>query len=63
MTHMNNIKQLFDETINECHYIIYNATASNNVVYTLSEMQKLKDIKDFVLAMIKEVEGYDSRDH
>ena len=50
-------------TINECHHVIYNATVSNNYVYTLKEMLKLPDIREFVIAMQKEIEDHQSRDH
>ena len=43
-THYGSIKQLFDNTINKCHNIIFNASVSNNDVYTLKEMLKLPDI-------------------
>ena len=63
VTHLENISTLYDDTINQCHYFIYNAVASTNDVYTLSQMLKLDDIKDFVIAMMKEVEDHESRDH
>ena len=62
-THYGNVKQLFDTTINECHNVIYNAAVTNNDVYTLKEMLKLPDIKEFVIAMQKEIEDHQSRDH
>ena len=63
MTHLENVKSLFDESINECHFYIYNAVASPNDVYTLKEMLKLKDIKDFVASMLKEIADHEERDH
>ena len=62
-THYGNIKQLFDSTINECHNLIFNAAASNNYVYTLKDILKLPDIKEFVIAMQKEIEEHQRRDH
>ena len=62
-THYGQMKELFDSTINECHNVIFNAVASNNDVYTLREMLKLPDIKEFVIAMQKEIEDHQSRDH
>ena len=61
--HMQNINKLFDDTINQAHFYIYNAVAEHNDVYTLSQMLKLDDIKDFVIAMIKEIEDHQNRGH
>ena len=63
MTHLENVKSLFDDYINECHFYIFNAVASTNDVYTLKEMLKLKDIKEFVAAMLKEIADHEERDH
>ena len=62
-THYGKVKQLFDSTINECHNVIFNATVNNNDVYTLKQMLKLPDIKEFVIAMQKEIQEHQSRDH
>ena len=61
--HCGNIKQLFDSTINECHNVVFNAAVTNNDLYTLKEMLKLPEIKEFVIAMQKEIEDHQSRDH
>ena len=63
MNHIQNINQLFDETINQSHFYIFNAVAETNDVHTLSQMLKLDDIRDFLLTMIKEVENHQSRGH
>ena len=63
VTHLENVKTLFDNSINECHFYIYNAVASTNDVYTLKEMLQLKDIFEFVIAMMKEIEDHEERDH
>ena len=63
LTHQENVKTLFDNSINECHFYIYNAVASTNYVYTLKEMLRLKNIKDFVIAMMKVIEDHEERDH
>ena len=63
VTHYHNINLLFDGTINQCHRLMLSTIAPNNDVYTLSEMLKLEDIKDFVLAMLKEVAEHEARDH
>ena len=63
VTHLENIQTLFDDTINQCHYCSYNAAAATNDVYTLKQMLKHDDIKEFVLAMIKEIDDHESRDH
>ena len=57
------MKELFDSTINECHNVVFNTVASNNDVYTLREMLKLPDMIEFVIAMQKEIEDDQSRDH
>ena len=62
-THYGNVKQLFDTTINECHNVIFNAEVTNNNFYTLKEMLKLPDVKEFVIAMQKEIEEHQSRNH
>ena len=63
VNHIQNINQLFDATINQSHFYIFNAVAETNDVYTLSQMLKLDDIRDFVLAMIKEIDDHQSRGH
>ena len=63
MTHLENLKSLFDETINECHFDIYNTVASSNDAYTLKEMLKLKDVKEFVAAMLKKIADHEERNH
>ena len=50
-THCGNMKTLFDFTINECNAIVFNVLTTNNDVYTLRQMLKLPDIKEFVIAM------------
>ena len=63
VTHMQNINKLFDDTINVSHFYIFNVVAETNDVYTLSQMLKLGDIREFVLAMIKEIQEHESRGH
>ena len=63
VNHLQNINKLFDDTINQSHFYIFNAVAETNDVYTLSQMLKLKDIKDFVVAMVKEIDDHESRGH
>ena len=63
MTHLENIKSLFDDSINECNFCIYNAVASTNDVYTLKEMLRLKNIREFVAVMMKEIADHEERDH
>jgi len=62
-THYGNMKSLFDSTINECHNVIFNVAVTTNDVYTLREMLKLQDIKEFVVAMQKEIDDHQSREH
>ena len=63
LTHLENVKTMFDSSINECHFYICDVVASTNDVYTLKEMFRLKDIKDFVVAVMKEIEDHEERDH
>ena len=42
--HIQNINQLFDETLNHSHFYNLNAVAETNDVYTPSQMLKLDDI-------------------
>ena len=63
VTHFHNMNLLFDGTINNCHHMVLATLAPQNDVYSLSQMLKLKDIKEFVLAMLKEINDYESRDH
>ena len=63
VAHLHGINELFDETLNVCHYYAYNAVAATNDVYTLKQMLKLKDISPFVHAMIKEVNDHEKRNH
>ena len=63
VTHLENIRTLFDDTLNECHYYALNATSATNDVYTLKQMLQLDNIKDFVAAMVKEIDDHEKRDH
>ena len=63
VTHFHNMNLIFDGTINQCHHLIFTTIAPNNDVFSLKEVLKLEDIKEFVLEMIKEVEDHESRDH
>ena len=63
VTHLENIKTLFDGSVNEAHFYAYNAVASTNDVYTLKQMLKHKDVKEFVSAMLKEIKDHEDRDH
>lgn len=63
VTHLENIQTLFDDTINECHCYALNTTSMTNDVYTLKQMLQLDNIKDFVAAMVKEVDDHERRDH
>ena len=63
INHIQNVNKLFDDTINYSHFYIFNAVAETNDVYTLSQMLKLDDIREFVLAMIKEIDDHQSRGH
>ena len=60
VAHLYGINELFDETLNVGHHHAYNTVAATNDVYTLKQMLKLKDIKPFVLAMVKD---HESRNH
>jgi len=63
VTHLENVKTLFDDTVNKVHFYAFNAVASTNDVYTLKQMLRHKDVKEFVNAMIKEVQDHEERDH
>jgi len=63
VTHLENIKTLFDGSINEAHFYAFNAVASTNDVYTLKQMLKHKDVKEFVKVMLKEIQDHEERDH
>ena len=63
VTHFHTMNLIFDGTRNQCHHLVLSTIASNNDVCTLSQMLKLDDIKDFALAMMKEVEDHESHDH
>jgi len=64
VTHFHNINTLFDGTIpNHCHHLVLATIAPKNDAFSLSQMSKLQDIKEFVLAMLKEVNDHESRDH
>ena len=61
--HLQNMQSLFDDSINESHFYVYNDVASTNDVYILKEMLQLRDIGPFVKAMIKEITDHEERDH
>jgi len=62
-THLENVNQLFDNTICATNQMIFATVAANNDVYTLKEMLRLDDITPFVNAMLKEIEDHEVRDH
>ena len=59
---MENISKLFDGSINKCYNYVYSANASNDV-YSLREVLKQNDIKEYVAAMVKEIHDHESQDH
>ena len=63
VAHFHNINLLFDGTINQCRHLVFSTVAPNNDLFTLSQMLKLDDIQEFVLAMLKEIDDHKSRDH
>ena len=63
LTHCGKMKTLFDSTINNCNAVIFNALTTTNDVYTLRQMLKLPYIKEFVIAMQKEIQDHQDRDH
>ena len=55
--------QNFDRTLNALHPMVLLAEKENNELYTFGQMLKQLDAADFILAMIKEADNHESRDH
>ena len=59
----NVINANFDQSLNQIHHMVLAAGKSFNEVYTFREMLKQEDKKDFVEAMVKEIEDHEKRNH
>ena len=58
-----NINSLIDGTINKVKHIALMAESATNDKYTLTEMFKQEDVREFVQAMVKEVCDHKDREH
>eukprot|EP00957_Ditylum_brightwellii_P131037 9995043-Ditylum_brightwellii.AAC.2 len=54
---------LFDKTINSFHPMAFAANQQQNKTYTYCDMLQLTDSKDSILAMLKEVDVHEGRNH
>ena len=63
VNHLQNITKLYDGTINKCHHYLLNSDALTNDVYTLSQVLKQGDLKEFVNAMVKEIKDHEDGNH
>jgi histone deacetylase 1/2 len=61
--HSERINSQYDGTLNKIHHAALAVAAGDNDTYTLKEMLKQEDSNDFVVAMVKEVEDHEKRDH
>ena len=57
-----NVHYLFDETPNNVKHFFF-ADSTTNDTYTLSNIFKQDDVKDFVETMAKEVQDHKNREH
>ena len=63
VAHAHQVNMHFDSTINEIHHMVLATAKGTNDTYTLKQMLKEPDVKDFCAAMMKEVEYHESRNH
>eukprot|EP00957_Ditylum_brightwellii_P007000 530024-Ditylum_brightwellii.AAC.1 len=61
--HTEVVTSLFDETINEFHPMPFAVNQQQNETYTYRDMLKQPDYKDFIHAMLKEIEVCKGREH
>eukprot|EP00957_Ditylum_brightwellii_P089375 6805353-Ditylum_brightwellii.AAC.1 len=61
--HTEVVTSLFDKTINEFYPMAFSANQQQNETYTYCDMLKQPDDKDFIRAMLKEIEVHESREH
>ena len=53
----------FDGTLNYLNPMAYASTLSDNETYTFKEMLQQPDKNDFIMAMIKEIQDHENREH
>ena len=56
--HSHGINRLFDGTINRIHHFAFSASSDSNDTFTLSQMLKRDDVKEFAESMVKEVKDH-----
>jgi hypothetical protein len=61
--HSQKVNTHFDGTLNMIHHAALTVAAGDNDTYTLRDMLKQEDKRDFVAAMAKEVKDHESRNH
>eukprot|EP00957_Ditylum_brightwellii_P034614 2624668-Ditylum_brightwellii.AAC.1 len=54
---------LYDESVNLLHPMAFAANQQQNETYTFRDMMKKPDHKDFIMAMLKEIEVHERREH
>ena len=61
--HTHLINEHFDGTLNYINPMAYAADISDNETYTFKEMLQQPDKNDFILAMMKEIQDHEKREH
>ena len=61
--HTEKIKANFDGTLNSLNYTALLCSAADNDTYTFKDMLRQPDAKDFIQAMMTELEANEVRDH
>eukprot|EP00957_Ditylum_brightwellii_P143225 10912720-Ditylum_brightwellii.AAC.1 len=54
---------VYDESVNLLHSMAFAANQQQNETYTFRDMMKQPDHKDFIMAMLKEIEVHEGREH
>jgi hypothetical protein len=61
--HTEKVSSHFDGTVNKIHHAVLATAAGDNDTYTLKDIFKQDDLNDFIVAMSKEVDDHESREH
>jgi chloramphenicol O-acetyltransferase len=60
--HFHQLNMQFDGTLNHLHHMVL-ATEASNETFTFKEAMQETDYRDFIQAMIKEVDDHEQRNH
>lgn len=58
-----NVSTLLDGSVNSIHPFSFSSSASDNGTYTFKEMLQQPDAKQFILAMMEEIQAHEDNEH